>query len=388
MERERYGQRVRLPPAAPKRCAPGTCCSSAGRCPSTTAVSREQADQAFDAVGELLAQAGGTFDDVVDLMSFHADARDIPAVLERARAFLPAGREPAWTPSRWSARRTPSADRAARDRRARRRPKRCTRPDAPDWWSPYPVSAACGKGELVFVSGRRQGGADAVTAPATTRSRRGSAFRKIAALAERHGGSLADVVDVLSFHHDPRGMAQTNAVFERRGVRRRAPTEAAALTTIGSPGLLVAGCCASTARSPTCHRARASRAARRRCGGKDLPVSGVTRKPGGRLVGISGQVVVGRRRARSSTPAIHGGAGPLRASSRSATGLELLGALAGRRRRDHRVPQGPARLARRRRGRGRAFFAGRRPGVDLDRHHRPVPGGVPARDPRPGGAGP
>ena len=323
MERERYGQRSGSP--GPEAVRAGNLLFVGGQMPKHHGGVREQADQAFDAVGELLAEAGGTFDDVVDLMSFHADARDIPAVLERARAFLPSGREPAWTAVAMVGAPDPEARIVLRAVAVLGdEPKRCTRPDTPDWWSPHPVSAACGKGELVFVSGQcATGGADAVTAPGDHAEQARIAFRKIAALAERHGGSLADVVDFLSFHHDPRGMAETNAVFEREVFAAVAPSQSAALTTIGSPGLLVAGAlCQYRAIVDLTPGDRIARTPESVWWHK-LPVSGVTRKPGGRLVGISGQVA-----SDGAGEIVH--AGDPRAQARYAleqigAGLELLG---------------------------------------------------------------
>ena len=56
-----------------------------------------QARTAFERIRELLELAGGGMDDIVDLMSFHHDVREIDAVFEAARDFF-AGDYPAWTP--------------------------------------------------------------------------------------------------------------------------------------------------------------------------------------------------------------------------------------------------------------------------------------------------
>lgn len=249
---------------------------------------REQAESAFAAVGELLEQAGGGFDDVVDLMSFHSDPREIPEVLEVGRRHLPAGREPAWTPVGMVGSLLPGARVVLRaiavlgDGE-----KRCTRLSTPDWSTPYPVSGACGKDELVFVAG--QGAADG-NPRGDHRGQARASFANIAALLERQGGGMEDVIDVLSFHHDVRGMLHTNEVFEREVFAGVAPSESSALTTIGSPGLITAGMlCQYRAIADLSPGTRVARTPAS-VWWKDLPVSGVTRKPGGRLVGISGQV--------------------------------------------------------------------------------------------------
>jgi enamine deaminase RidA (YjgF/YER057c/UK114 family) len=321
--RERYGNRS--DPRGPAAVRAGNLLFVGGLMPTGRGDVGAQADEVLTALGELLAEAGGSFDDVVDLVSFHADARDIPAVLERARGFLPSGREPAWTPVAMVGMPEPEARIVLRAVAVLGpETKRCTRPDTPDWWTPYPVSAACGKGELVFVSGQcATGGGGSVAAPGDHAEQARIAFAKIAALAEHHGGSLADVIDVLSFHHDPRGMTQTNAVFEEEVFGGVAPSQSAALTTIGSPGLLVPGAlCQYRALldlSPGDRVARTPESV----WWNALPVSGVTRKPSGRLVGISGQVA-----SDGAGEIVHSGdpeAQARYAFEQIAAGLELLG---------------------------------------------------------------
>lgn len=55
-----------------------------------------QMAQAFENVGRVLAAAGAGFDDVVDLLTFHTDMRDLPLFMQvKDRYFR--GRLPAWT---------------------------------------------------------------------------------------------------------------------------------------------------------------------------------------------------------------------------------------------------------------------------------------------------
>ena len=114
-------------------------------------------------------------------------------------------------------------------------PKQCVTPEG-SWWSDVPASAVCRKGELAFVSGQ------IALAPDGTVLERGShggqareGLRQVAALAELAGGSLDDLVDMVSFHQDPRGMGEVAEAWEEAfaGVE---PSAAAPLTTIGVPG--------------------------------------------------------------------------------------------------------------------------------------------------------
>jgi enamine deaminase RidA (YjgF/YER057c/UK114 family) len=63
--------------------------------PGDTAV---QARYAFDRIAEVMEMHGGSITDVVEVTSFHKDARAWEIVLDVARDYFPAGAEPAWTP--------------------------------------------------------------------------------------------------------------------------------------------------------------------------------------------------------------------------------------------------------------------------------------------------
>ena len=56
---------------------------------------RAQAAHVFDAVQTLVEAAGGSLDDVVDLVSFHKNPRAIPEVMAAARERFQPGQEPA-----------------------------------------------------------------------------------------------------------------------------------------------------------------------------------------------------------------------------------------------------------------------------------------------------
>ena len=247
---------------------------------------------AFSAVRELLAEAGSGFDDVVELMSFHSDPRDIPETLETGRAFLSPGREPAWTAVGMTGTADPRARVVLRAIAVLGdAPKICETPEGNDWYSGYPVSASCRKGELVFIAGQCATlPADAAAPPDGHSDQARAAYAKIAALSSLHGGSLADVIDVLSFHRDARGMVDAAPVFEKEFFGDVRPGEASALTTIGTTGLIDARLLGQyRAILDLTPAARVSRTPET-VWWRHLPISGVTRKQQGRLVGISGQV--------------------------------------------------------------------------------------------------
>jgi enamine deaminase RidA (YjgF/YER057c/UK114 family) len=57
-----------------------------------------QLTQAFENVKKVLAAAGATMDDVVDMVSYHTDMRDLPLFIQvRDRYITNTERYPAWT---------------------------------------------------------------------------------------------------------------------------------------------------------------------------------------------------------------------------------------------------------------------------------------------------
>lgn len=245
---------------------------------------------AFAALLRSLEEAGGAVDDLVDLISFNLDPRQIPAVLEVGREVLPAGSEPAWTAVSTTGATVPDALVVIRAIAVvGAAAKHCVTPEG-SWRSSIPGSAVCRKGDWVFVSGQ------VAAAPDGTPLERGShagqareGLRRVAELAELAGGSLVDVVDVVSFHQDARGMTEVAEVWAElfAGVD---PSEAAPLTTIGVPGLVRRGLIGQ-------YRAILDLSPGERIGRapesvwwREMPISAVTKKESGRLIGIAGQV--------------------------------------------------------------------------------------------------
>ena len=249
-----------------------------------------QAKLAFERLIASLEEAGGQVDDLVDLVSFNLDPREIPAVLDVGAGFLPSGDEPAWTPVAMTGATAPGALVVVRGIAVLGdAPRQCITPEG-SWWEGVPASAACRKGDLVFVSGQLAVGPDgAVQEPGNHLGQARAALRSVAELSELAGGSLDDLIDMVSFHHDPRGMPAAADAWEEAFVGVD-PGAAAALTTIGAPGLHPRGALGQ-------YRAILDLSAGARIGRapesvwwREMPISAGTKKESGTLVGIAGQV--------------------------------------------------------------------------------------------------
>lgn len=250
-----------------------------------------QARRAFEGLIASLEECGGSVDDLVDLVSFNTDPRQISQVLEVGAEFLPPGKEPAWTAVGTTGATALGALVVLRGIAVLGdSPRGCITPRS-SWWSSIPASAACAKRGLVFVSGQL------AIEPDGRALHRGShagqardSVRRVAELLELAGGSLDDMIDMVSFHHDVRGMLDLAEVWERELFAGVSPAGAPALTTIGVPGLHPRGAIGQ-------YRAIADLAPGARVGRapesvwwREMPISAVTKKAAGALVGIAGQV--------------------------------------------------------------------------------------------------
>jgi enamine deaminase RidA (YjgF/YER057c/UK114 family) len=254
---------------------------------------RAQARRAFEALSEILELAGGSLDDVVDLMSFHTDLREIDAVFEVARDFL-SGDYPAWTPIGSTGLQQPDLRISIRAiAHLGAEPKECYTPDTLRWWRSLPVSGGCKKGSLLFISGQMAADADGIViAPGNGAGQARFAYNRIREIAELAGASLADVIDVCSFHQDARAMVACNEVHDREVFADlEAPfDDAPAWTAIGVPGLYKLGMLSSyraiadLTPGPRVARTPAS------LWWKISPISGGTKKEGGVLIGLAGEV--------------------------------------------------------------------------------------------------
>lgn len=251
---------------------------------------RAQARAAFERIGELLELAGGEMDDIVDLMSFHHDVRDIDAVFEVAREYLH-GDYPAWTAVGMVGSYRPDVLVSIRAiAHLGDGPKQCHTPDTLRWWRDLPVSAGCRKGELVFVSGQLAADADGyLTAPGDHAAQTRFALNRIREIVAHFGGSMEDVIDLLSFHHDPRGMVPAGDVHAATFADTPF-AEASAWTAIGVPGLYRHGMLAAWRAIADLSPGKRAAMTPASIWWKILPISGGTKKEGGRLIAISGEV--------------------------------------------------------------------------------------------------
>jgi enamine deaminase RidA (YjgF/YER057c/UK114 family) len=202
---------------------------------------RTQAQNAFAALAQLLETAGGDPGDVVDVVTLHSDSRTIDAVLEVGREAL--GPDfPAWTPVACSAQRVPGRTVAlSAVAHLGDEPKQCITPDTIKWWRELPASAGCRKGDLLFVAGQYGSDADGnVNTPGDHAGQARNALNRIAEICGLAGGRLDDVIDLLSFHQDPRWIAAVESVYLGEFFDPDDP-EPPAWTAVGMPGLLRLG---------------------------------------------------------------------------------------------------------------------------------------------------
>lgn len=189
------------------------------------------------ALAAQLSALGAGLEDVVDVVSFHRDARDVPGFLEAARGAF-GEVPPAWTPIPVVSLEDPRARAAVRAiAHTGSAPKEGVTPDTIAWWRSLPVSAGCRRGDLVCVSGQYGTDADGdVNTPGDDAGQARNALNRVAEIVTRLGGRPQDVVDVWSCHQDPRGMAPAARVWEEefRGDGREAPP---AWTALGAPAL-------------------------------------------------------------------------------------------------------------------------------------------------------
>jgi enamine deaminase RidA (YjgF/YER057c/UK114 family) len=251
----------------------------------------DQASRALKRIGLLVEQAGGTRHDILDVVSFHADSREIKPTLEAARDFFESD-FPAWTPVAASALPIPG-QRVALNAIAKLgdEPRQCIVPDTIAWWRDYPISAGCKKGDLLFVAGQYGSDADGnVNTPGDHAGQARNALNRIKEICELAGGGLEDVIDLTSFHQDPRWIEAVVEMCEDEFLDAATGPEYPAWTTVGTPGLLKHGMLGQ-------YRAIAELAGGDRVGSTpaelgwgERNVAGAAKKTGGRLIGATGVV--------------------------------------------------------------------------------------------------
>ena len=228
--------------------------------------------------------------DLVSVMSFTRDPRDIPTVLDVGRRFLRFLNEPypAWTPASMIGTLN-AADDVVVKAVANLGPgtKTSYLPESCNWMRGFPMAAGCRKGDILSIAGQTAAASDGTIPPPFDHCEQATiAYQRMNDVLVEAGGSFEDVLDFTSFHQDIRGAKATLLDVYM-------PTVMAAATTshIGVPGLVAPGVIG-------CYSATADLSDGARLGSTPdaiwwkgiYAISGGAMKVGGSLITIAGQV--------------------------------------------------------------------------------------------------
>jgi enamine deaminase RidA (YjgF/YER057c/UK114 family) len=252
-----------------------------------------QARNCLESLRDVLTEAGGTLDDVVEVQSFHTDLRQMDPVFDVAREFFTSD-YPAWTAVGSTGLPNPEALVSIRAiAHVGEGQKETFTPDTLKWYRDLPVSAACKKGNLVFVGGIIPTDADGnVINPGDHEGQARFCWNRVKEIAEWAGGSADDVIEITTFHQDARGQGgSVDAWYNDYGQHLSTdPDETVAITAIAVPGLYKFGALASW-------RAIIDLTPGKRIGAtpaslwwKVVNISGASMKEGSTFVGLAGEV--------------------------------------------------------------------------------------------------
>jgi enamine deaminase RidA (YjgF/YER057c/UK114 family) len=249
-----------------------------------------EANLIIDELEEILAQVGGTLDDVVSVFSLHLDLLTIDQVIQTAaRRFGQA--PPAWTAAGTTGFGVAGttvglrviADLSPGPRRTYQLPGR----------TGWRTGAASGKGTLLFVSGQTAEAVDgSVPRPTSHVKQAQLAYRNMGALLKQAGGSFADVLDFTSFHLDIRGAEPTFTDVYVPEVMGEVSVDIAATTShVGSSGLQRPGVLAAYAAIADLRPGARTGSTPDSVWWKDsLPIAAATRKSGSPFISLAGHV--------------------------------------------------------------------------------------------------
>lgn len=248
----------------------------------------------FESIGRLLAAAGAGFDDVVDVIAFTQDARQIGTVFEVARSFFERD-YPAWSVASFLGSYVPGVL-VSIQVIAHLGPgtKECFTPDSLRWWGSRPASGGCRKGDLLFVSAQSAVDPDGVVLhPGDHVGQARASYQGILEIVAMAGGSVDDILDFTSFHQDLRGAEATftDVYMPEVLAGDRSGDHAPSTSHVGTPGLEKPGQLGA-------FRAVADLSPGRRTAFTPelnwwknvLPLAGGVKKENGRLVTVAGQV--------------------------------------------------------------------------------------------------
>lgn len=255
-----------------------------------------QARVALDRIRHIVKAAGGTMDDVMDVVAFFVDIRDAEAVLEVAREFFKQD-YPAWTfmgtqglPQHGSIVQIHAVAHLGQEK------KQCFTADSLRYWRKYPVSDASRKGEYLFISGQMAIDLDGnVTNPGDHASQARYIFHRLEELAQKAGGQLQeDVLDLLSFSIDPRSFNPMCIDVGCKEFLTMPLNQAPSWSVIGSTGLFQHLAFHTVRAICEIGNGKAVAYTPQSIFWRYLPVSGGTKKENGHLLCIAGEVAMDR----------------------------------------------------------------------------------------------
>jgi enamine deaminase RidA (YjgF/YER057c/UK114 family) len=203
-----------------------------------------QARHAYARIEELLALAGGSTADVIDMICFNQDVRGMDAsvdtwcnevadgfAIENVNAYTAIATTGLYKLGQVGSYRA-IADFSAGPRIATNLPS--------VHWHAQRISGATKKagGRLIGISGQvASDGEQNIIAPGDTAAQARYCFGQIEGVLAKHGASLDNIVEITSFHKDPRAWEIVMAVGQELFPKERAP----AWTPVGSTGLYLEG---------------------------------------------------------------------------------------------------------------------------------------------------
>ena len=151
---------------------------------------RAQTTVVLDQTRAIVEEAGGSLDDVVELMVFLRDMRDLEAVFEVARGYWSQD-YPAWTVVGSLGFQRAAALLSVRTiAHLGTGPKATVTPDTQRWLRQYPVSAGCRKGDYIFVSSQVAADADGLLiAPGNHAAQARYCYNRLREVVEARGAA-------------------------------------------------------------------------------------------------------------------------------------------------------------------------------------------------------
>ena len=194
----------------------------------------------FESIARLLEAAGATFDDVVDVIAFTQDPRQIGTVLDVARAYFDRD-YPAWSIASFLGSTCPvSLSAFRRSRISGRAGKSASRRTRCGGGGRARCPAAAGRAIVLFVSAQSAIDPDGnVLFPGDHSAQARSSYEGILEIVGMAGSSVDDILDFTSFHQDLRGAEATfTDIYMPEVLKGELSDERAPSTShAGTPGL-------------------------------------------------------------------------------------------------------------------------------------------------------